>query len=425
MKTFRNLFLVIGVLASLPTIALAQTNTELNPDPTDGIVINSNTDNSVGEQFTVNDRGVQVINADGDVETTVSNNNNMVLNYDNDNSSSGTFTIQSGGSAVLSANNAGNVTIANTMTANGIDNGNDGITNAGAVSGVTILSVDSNGGTSGGTRFSVTATDAITTSTDGNTVSTLNNSGYSVSHFDGTATNSIAVGPTQQTSIGGNAFNYGTTIMGGVLVQGDLGVNGSIYALNPTASTGINVGHNGLDIDGATNTTSLVADSNSNSGDGRGELTLQEGQASMVVYNQQTGAAHGLTVNQTSTVLSGGTASTSLTLNDDGAAFANTTTGGPARVTGVANGASKYDAVNFGQLKDAYSGIASVAAMANIPALAPGKNFSMGLGFGNFEGENAFALGGVARLTDNVSVQASVGHSDDNSSFGAGVGFSW
>jgi hypothetical protein len=266
---------------------------------------------------------------------------------------------------------------------------------------------------------------ATLTSLGGSTVSTLNDSAYSVSHVDGTGTNSITVATTQQAAIGVGTFDYGTTIVGGALVEGDLGVNGSIYALNPTASSGILVGNNGMTIDGSTNTTSLVADSNNTRADGGSEIIMQESQASMLVYNQQTGVPHGLVITQTNTVLSGGTNSTSLTLDNGGATFTDSTTGGPARVTGVADGDSRFDAVNYGQLKETYGGIASVAAMANIPAINPGKDYSIGLGYGNFEGENAFALGGAARLTDNVSVQASVGHSDDNHSIGAGVGFSW
>jgi hypothetical protein len=437
MKTFRSHFLAIGVLASVPGAALAAQN-ELNNTPGSGATISSNTDASAnGEAFVVNDAGQEIINAAGGGTTSISNSNDVVLNYDSDNAGPGTFAIRSGGANVLTANNAGNVTIANAMVTNGIDNGNDGITNAGAVSGVTTLavsgattigntlSVDTNGNALGGTRFSVSPTAATMTSTNGNTISTLDNSGYSVSHVDGTATNSITVGDTQSTSINGSTFSYGTAIIGGALVQGDLGVNGSIYALNPTANTGIAVANNGLAINGATNTTSLVADSNASRSDGGSVLTMQEAQASMLVYNQQTGAAHGLTINQTSTVLSGGTQSTSLTLDNSGATFANTTTGGAARVTGVADGTRKFDAVNFGQLRDAYSGIASVAAMANIPAPAPGKSYSLGVGFGNFEGQNAIALGGAARLTENISIQASLGHSDDNNTVGAGVGFSW
>jgi hypothetical protein len=352
----------------------------------------------------VNDSGVQVFYGDGDVLTATSNANNVAIAYDSDNNGGGTFAITSGGATVLSANNAGTVTIANTMVANGIDNSNGGISNAGAIGGVTTLNtsglatlnsasvtttlgvggattlnntlgvtgattlnstlgvagattlsnalaVDSNGATAGGTRLSVNGAGANTTSSDGNTTSTLTNSGHVLAHVDGTATNAISVTQTQQETIGVNTFTYGTRIDGGALVQGDLGVNGSIYALNPTANTGINVGNNGLSVNGATNTVSLVADSNNTASDGRSVVSLQEDQASIVVYNQETGQAHGLAVNQNRTVLSGGTRSTSLTLNDDGATFANTATGGPARVTGVADGAHNFDAINYGQLR--------------------------------------------------------------------------
>ena len=426
MKTFRSHLVLIGVLASVPGAALGA-QVELNSAPGSGATISSNVDASAnGEAFIVNDSGEEIINAVGNAATTISNGNDVSISYDSDNAGAGgSFAIRSGGGNVLTANNAGNVTIANAMVTNGIDNSNGGITNAGAVSGVTTLSADTNGGAAGGTRLSLTNAAATLTSLSGNTVSTLNDSGYSVSHVDGTGTNSIAAAATQQASIGADSFSYGTTIVGGALVQGDLGVNGSIYALNPTGTSGISVANNGLRIDGASNTTSLVADSNGTRADGGSELIMQESQASMLVYNQQTGAPHGLTVTQTNTVLSGGTNSTSLTLNDNGARFTNTTTGGPARVTGVADGENRFDAVNYGQLKGAYGGIASVAAMANIPDPAPGKAYSIGLGFGNFEGENAFAIGGAARLTENVSIQASAGHSDDSNTVGAGVGFSW
>jgi hypothetical protein len=436
MKTFRSHYLAIGMLASVPGSALA-VQQELNPAPTSGATITSNNDASGGESCVVNDAGDNSINATGGGTTAINNSSNVELNYDSNNDESGTFAIQSGGTSVLSATAAGNVTIANTMTTNGINNGNDGLSNAGAVGGVTTidvsgaatlgntLAVDTNAAGAGGTRLSMTDVAATTTSLNDNTVSTLNDAGYSVSHVDGTGTNSLTVATTQQAAIGVGTFDYGTTIVGGALVEGDLGVNGSIYALNPTANSGILVGNNGMTIDGATNTTTLVADSNDDRSDGGSELIMQESQASMLVYNQQTGVPHGLVITQTETVLSGGTNSTSLTLDDGGATFTNMPTGGPARVTGVANGTRRYDAVNYGQLKETYGGIASVAAMANIPDPAPGKAYSIGLGFGNFEGENAFALGGAARLSESVSLQASIGHSDDNHTVGAGVGFSW
>ena len=451
----RILFGSIALMV-FPKSAYAQVIDELHGSVNNGVSITSNADNSHPgqEYFIVNDSGSTVFYADGDATTDVINRNDIKIRYDNDASGAGSFSLRRGSADVLTANNAGTVTIHNSMVANGINNGNDGITNAGAVSGVTslttsglatlnaasitttlgvdgattlndTLAVDTNGAAAGGTRLSIDASAAVTTSSDGATTANLSNSGHVLAHVDGSATNAVIISGTQQGSIGGNAFNYGTRIIGGALVDGDLGVNGSIYALNPTANTGINVGANGLAINGATNTTALIADSNSSADDGRSAITLQESQASILVNNQSTGEAHGLAIEQSRTVLSGGTRSTSLMLDDHGATFANMTTGAPARVTGVANGTSEFDAVNYGQLRESNAGIASVAAMANIPGLAEGRTFALGLGYGHFEGENALAFGGVARLDDYTSVQMSIGHSGASNTVAAGVGISW
>lgn len=114
-----------------------------------------------------------------------------------------------------------------------------------------------------------------------------------------------------------------------------------------------------------------------------------------------------------------------LTLNDSGATFNNTISGGPARVMGVADGQSDFDAVNYRQLRTANAGIASVSAMANIPTPPVGKRFSVGLGYGNFENQNAVAVGAAANVTDYVAVNTSLGHSNGSNVVGAGVGISW
>ena len=46
-----------------------------------------------------------------------------------------------------------------------------------------------------------------------------------------------------------------------------------------------------------------------------------------------------------------------LTLNDSGATFSNAATGAPTRVTGVANGAGDFDAVNVRQFSAAVAGV--------------------------------------------------------------------
>ncbi|WP_158616493.1 YadA C-terminal domain-containing protein [Enterobacter huaxiensis] len=57
--------------------------------------------------------------------------------------------------------------------------------------------------------------------------------------------------------------------------------------------------------------------------------------------------------------------------------------------------------------KRASAGIAGVAAMANIPQVIQGQNFSIGAGAGTTDGESALAVGFSARATEHVVVKAS------------------
>ena len=123
--------------------------------------------------------------------------------------------------------------------------------------------------------------------------------------------------------------------------------------------------------------------------------------------------------------------STTLTLSDSGADF------GGAKVTGIAAGTSTYDAVNYGQLQQAYKhigniekkasrGIAGVAAMANIPQVEPGKTFSIGAGIGSYGGYQALAIGASGRIFENTLVKGSVARSGSGQTvLGAGISHSW
>ncbi|MBC3997325.1 YadA-like family protein [Morganella morganii] len=71
----------------------------------------------------------------------------------------------------------------------------------------------------------------------------------------------------------------------------------------------------------------------------------------------------------------------------------------------------------------ANAGIASVAAMANIP-YTDNTRFSMGLGAGNYRNGNAVAFGGQLRMENNVNLRTSVSwNSEDSAVYGAGVAF--
>jgi autotransporter adhesin len=133
-----------------------------------------------------------------------------------------------------------------------------------------------------------------------------------------------------------------------------------------------------------------------------------------------------MTVGETNTVISGGTHSTTLTLDDSGAHF-GTPSGAPAKVTNVADGTNDYDAVNYHQLQKAYIGVASVSALTSIPSALPGKKFAIGAGYGYFEGENAVAIGLKARLWDNISVSAGagIGVGYSTGTYTANAGFSY
>ena len=217
-----------------------------------------------------------------------------------------------------------------------------------------------------------------------------------------------------------------------------------------------NIGADGLTVDGATTLSSSLTQSGGNASftSGGSNLTVSsdvnEGVSASTANSElsltdalvevsQNG--HGLYIETGTTTLTGGTTSSQIILNDGGAQFSSTDPTstfdmGDHRVTGVADGVDPFDAVNKGQLDainnrlqnqidDNTSGIASVAAMANIPAPLPGHKYSMGVGYGNFQGEQAIAFGGSAMVTDSVNVKMSAGVSGSDVTIGAGAGISW
>jgi autotransporter adhesin len=121
----------------------------------------------------------------------------------------------------------------------------------------------------------------------------------------------------------------------------------------------------------------------------------------------------------------------SFLLNSNGATLSNTSTGSPIQLHGVADGTSGYDAVNLNQLNGvankAYAGVASAIAMANIPAPAPGKTYAIGAAYGNYADEDAVAVGvkAVVGKSKNITLSADYAYANENSSFGAGVSYSF
>lgn len=100
------------------------------------------------------------------------------------------------------------------------------------------------------------------------------------------------------------------------------------------------------------------------------------------------------------------------------------------RLQNVADGVAATDAVNKRQLDKVETnlsrGIASVTAMANLPAVDPGKKFNMGLGVGSYNGENAASIGFQSRIDNSTVLKVSAASSDKgDAAFGAGIGISF
>jgi len=90
---------------------------------------------------------------------------------------------------------------------------------------------------------------------------------------------------------------------------------------------------------------------------------------------------------------------------------------------------TRFDAMDrrIDQVEErAYAGIASVAALAAIPAPAHGKRFSIGAGLGNYSSESAVAVGFRAAITESTSVTAGVSRNTaSKTAANLGVGYSW
>ena len=253
-----------------------------------------------------------------------------------------------------------------------------------------------------------TSTSAVTI---GNSLNTTNINSATTNIGTGAFSSLVTIGSTQAgTRINTTAGNATTTVANNTInssVQGTGSINGALSVVN-TGQTGAVVDANGKITSGTTTQTT----------------------AALTVTNAL-GNTHGLVVQQNQTVISGGNNSTSFTLNDNGATFANSATGAPVKVTGVADGVNSYDAVNVRQLHGVYAGVAGTAAMANIPAIQSGKTYALGIGVGGFKGQGAVAVGAAIRLSDHAQLRASLssGLNNDtgsrNTAVAVGAGFSF
>mgnify|MGYP002399462939 CR=1 FL=1 len=320
--------------------------------------------------------------------------------------------------------------------------GATGTTNIGNATGATNINAGVAGTTNIGTgnvasttRIGSTHVGATVNANAGNSALSLangaaslksgNNSGYSAystAQTVGSDAVTLSNGNTASQALVNGALVQ-NVVVGNTLVDGNMYINGTlVYSSNTSASTTV-TGANAVGGMTVVNAGQTGVVTGVNGKISTGAMTT-EASAALTVTNSL-GNTHGVVVQESKTTLSGGTNSSSMTLDDRGATFSNAATGAPVKVTGVADGTQDFDAVNVRQFAGA---IAATTALANIPAPEVGKSTSLGMGLGHFMGKTALGFGLNHRTPTNVVVKASVAtglHTGSKPVVGFGAGWSW
>ncbi|MGV8844015.1 MAG: YadA family autotransporter adhesin [Pseudomonas sp.] len=297
----------------------------------------------------------------------------------------------------------------------------------------------------------------------------------SITIEDGSSGSSTTIGTDQSTFNGDvtvNNANVNLTNGGSLSVDGSTSVT-TLSATDVTANTVTAATVDGTTVNSATVNGTTVNSATVN-GTTVNSATVNGTTVNSATINNTgaitTGAVNASTVNGTivnSTNIVNSGSITSGTLQAD-TVSATTINGGTItgalnadgnKITNVAAGTAGSDAVNYDQLSAvqngynsrydelanqtnarynyldnridkveevANAGIASVAALAAIPAPAYGKRFSVGAGLGNYSSESAVAIGFRAAITESTSVTAGVSRNTaSKTAANLGVGYSW
>ena len=245
----------------------------------------------------------------------------------------------------------------------------------------------------------------------------LNNKAGGLTVFNTKQT--IVADTTIQTTLSPNGIlnqkEYQNKINGNLFVDGNVYINGTLDYVSSNAANTTVVGTAGTSnlssTQGTTAGTAIVMKGSPGTQtvvDANGKMTnivtagAAQSTAALTLTNGD-GKTHGIVVTETQTSISGGRNSSSLTLHDDGATFANTVNGAPVRVHGVDDGTAPYDAVNVRQMS---AGLAMVAGLAALPQVDAGKKFAIGIGTGGYMSTVSLAAGLSARIRDNFLVKA-------------------
>ena len=273
------------------------------------------------------------------------------------------------------------------------------------------------------------------------------------------------LGTSTVAALGTGSYNASTNSIGGVnyVVGGSnyTSVAGAIGALQGfTPNTGM-FSATGIGVASAAAADATAMGANSLA---QGQFSVAAGNGAFATGDNSSALGSGTSASGTGSTAVGynatasGTGATAVGLgavasgNDSVALGSNSSDGGQAnvvsvgnattqrRVTNVAAGVAPTDAVNLSQLtalqnnastqinavgNKAYAGTASVAAVAGIPALADGKRFNIGIGYGNYLNQSAAAIGGHVRLSENMVVKAAFGFANASTTTSVGLGLSF
>lgn len=326
-------------------------------------------------------------------------------------------TLRAGATSTAGLTNTGAMSTT-TLTVTGATVTN-GISNFGALSSTGNATIGGNAAVAGnatvGGTLGVTGNTTIAGSLTSNGITNTGNVATTTLGVTGNAT----IGGTL--AVAGQSNTHGINNTGNLANSGNATIGGTLGVTGASTLNGATTVNNTLT---ATGTTTL----GSTSGTGGNTVVVNSGGVSA------TAGSSSLSLTSTRAGLSGGGAS--MVLANNTATFSapavSGTTGGPIRVTGIADGSSQYDAVNYGQFdearKDAARGIAAAGAALNIPQLDQNKAFNLGVGVGGYDGEVAWAIGGSARISKDGIIRASVaaaGGGGSKAVWGVGGGWSW
>lgn len=449
----------------------------------DGLNVDGNsTLDSVTAVGTFSQTGTTNINTTGTAATTIGNSNtatavtatagNSILNLGNNDGSllvdghglaidgandtttltggtnTSTLTLQDGSTTLTVGGSTGTaVTLINATTNNDssspvitLGNINPGTTvnNIGGAGYSTINNSNSTLATTGGSMVQTSATSATIRASESGALATNGTTGVMSINTGGGYTTyqssqTIAAGTTIGNILEG--AQYTNQINGNLLVDGNVYISGTLnYVSSNAANTSVVGGGSVLtnSTQGTTGGSAIVmkdTDAPHTVVDSNGRITnvsgvAAESSASLTLTNGY-GETHGIIVTESQTTISGGTQSSSLTLNDNGANFSDSQTGAPIQVHGVADGTADFDAVNVRQFAGA---IAATAAMSNVPQVPVGENGMFGVGAGTYMGKYALAMGVSYRFADNGVLKLSTAVNSGPKArpvVAVGAGWSW